>query len=125
MLVYLYIISDFKCLKMLSKVQKFFINLKQTHFFMFAFLIIVLLHAFAGTIAIIVNYKKYTASSFILSLVTMYMPFILLWLTTFLELAFIKKHPKIINYIIFIINSVIIFLQLILTEFAILFIIYE
>ena len=110
---------------MLSKVQKFFINLKQTHFFMFAFLIIVLLHAFAGTFAILINYKKYKILPFILSIIVMYTPFIILLFATFWELVFIQKHKKITNLIICLFNSVIIFSQLVITEFAILYMIYE
>ena len=111
---------------MLIKIKKFLNILKKRHFYMFVLLFIVFLHALVGSLALLINYKKFTILPFFLTLIVIYIPFIILWFATYLELVFIKKHKKITNLIIYFFNSVIIFSQLLITEFAILYIIdYE
>ena len=125
MLIYQYIINDFECLKMLSKVQKFFINLKQTHFFMFTFLTLVFLHALFGSIAVIFSYKIYSVLSFIIALVILYIPFTILLLAIYLELILYKKYPNLVNFLIYSLNSLLIIIQFLTTNLTLLYIFNE
>ena len=110
---------------MIDKVKNFFINLKQTHFFMFAFLTLVFLHALFGSIAVILSYKIYSVLSFILAFVILYIPFTILLLAIYIELILYKKYPKLVNFFIYSLNSVLIIIQLLTTNLTLLFIFSE
>ena len=110
---------------MLSKVQKFFINLKQTHFFMFTFLTLVFLHALFGSIAVIFSHKIYSVLSFIIALVILYIPFTILLLAIYLELILYKKYPKLVNFFIYSLNSLLIIIQFLTTNLTLLYIFNE
>ena len=110
---------------MFYKIKLFLNNLKQKNLYLYAFLTIVFLHALIGSLLVVINYKKYTVIPFILSIVILYTPFILLCVVTYFEIILYKKYPKLTYTIIYLFNSIVIVLQIIITNLISLYILSE
>ena len=105
-----------------NKIKNFLNQIKQTHFYMYAFLYIVFLHAVVGLLAIIICYKKFSIPAIILAPFATILPFIILCICTYWEVFLYEIHPKLAKFFIFVFNILIIYAQFITTNLILIYI---